>query len=75
MAALISIQASATPCSIAVLISGESLPGSKVLPSPTPILARRALNSISEGWVGANAGDCSDMEELQRLLLLPPSGA
>ena len=42
------------PCSMAVFISGESLLGSKVLPAPTPILAKRAISSVSDGSVGQN---------------------
>ena len=47
-------QASAMPCSMAVFISGESLLASKVLPAPTPILAKRAMSAFSDGTVGQN---------------------
>ena len=41
------------------------------MPSPTPILAKRAFNSTSVGWVGANCRRLfRHAEELQRLLLL-----
>ncbi|MCY1238672.1 hypothetical protein D9M72_514240 [compost metagenome] len=49
-----SAQASAIPCSMAVLMSGESAATSMVLPAPTPILAKRAINSVSDGLVGQN---------------------
>jgi hypothetical protein len=49
-----STQASAIPCSTAVFISGESLLASKVFPAPTPILAKLAISSVSDGSVGQN---------------------
>jgi hypothetical protein len=42
------------PSSIAFFISGESLLASKVLPGPILILAKRAINSVSDGSVGQN---------------------
>ena len=62
--------ASARPCSMAALISGEGLFGSKLFPAPTPILAKRAMNAFSVGSVGQN---CStkyhDVGAVQRGLL------
>ena len=49
-----SAQASAMPCSIAFFISGENLLVSKFIPAPTPILAKRAMSSFSDGCVGQN---------------------
>jgi Crp-like helix-turn-helix domain len=49
-----STQASAIPCSIAVFTSGENVVALKVFPAPTPILAKRAISSVSEGSVGVN---------------------
>jgi len=42
------------PCSIAAFNSGENLLASKVLPAPTPSLAKRAMSSFSDGTVGQN---------------------
>jgi hypothetical protein len=47
-------QASTMPCWTAVLISGDSVLGSKVFPAPIPIFAKRAISSVSEGLVGPN---------------------
>src|SRR5882757_3627174 len=47
-------QASAMPCSIAAFNSGENLLASKVLPAPTPSLAKRAMSAFSDGTVGQN---------------------
>jgi hypothetical protein len=42
------------PCWIAAFNSGENLLASKVLPAPTPSLAKRAISAFSDGTVGQN---------------------
>jgi hypothetical protein len=55
---------------MAVFISGESVLGWKVFPAPTPILAKRAISSVSEGTVGQNCKyEVQFVEKLERLSL------
>ena len=58
------------PASMACRASGESWSTSKGRPAPTPIVAKRAMSSTSEGWVGAKLQvEVQEIEELERCLL------
>ena len=64
------------PCSMAFFISGESLPESKVLPAPMPILAKRAMSSFSDGSRRAELQTKFRMlKNFERGLLLPRASA